>query len=458
MNIYPDGFLSTKEEKLVHHLLKTCEDSFAWDESEKGIFSGLQPKVIKILKEKQAAGVIELSNAAYQSQWFWVLKKDGKSLWIVHNLQPLNTVTIKDSAVPPTIEPYAESFAGCTCYSVLDLFVGFDQRKLHPDSRNLTTFQSPLGTFQLTRILMGYTNLQQVQHGDLTFILQDEIPHVTMPFIDDVPVRGPEKQYELPHGGYKMIPNNPGIQRFVWEHVHNVLRVVWRVKKAGGMFSGPKAKICVPEAVIPVSKVFLGQLALCRCSFGPDELEAMEKIKILVTQCPTIRPIDYNSDGKVILAVDSSHIAIGYILSQMGANNLRYLSRFGSITWNEQEHCYSQAKIKLFGLLCALKDVRIYIIAVKKLVVKTDTRYIKGMINNPDIQPNATINCWIAGILLFDFELRHIPARNHVLNYASIPQSEKATAKDQKIVDITNYLSTLGRLEGITNGEFAKFL
>jgi hypothetical protein len=34
------------------------------------------------------------------------------------------------------------------------------------------------------------------------------------------------------------------------------------------------------------------------------------------------------------------------------------------------------------------------------------------MLNNPDIQPNATINRWIAGILLFDFKLVHVPADN----------------------------------------------
>ena len=42
-----------------------------------------------------------------------------------------------------------------------------------------------------------------------------------------------------------------------------------------------------------------------------------------------------------------------------------------------------------------------------------DTKYIKGMINNPDLQPNATINRWIAGILLFHFELHHIFADRH---------------------------------------------
>ena len=35
------------------------------------------------------------------------------------------------------------------------------------------------------------------------------------------------------------------------------------------------------------------------------------------------------------------------------------------------------------------------------------------MLKNPDIQPNATINRWIAAILLFDFKLVHIPAEKH---------------------------------------------
>ena len=35
------------------------------------------------------------------------------------------------------------------------------------------------------------------------------------------------------------------------------------------------------------------------------------------------------------------------------------------------------------------------------------------MLNNPDIQPNAMINHWIAGILLFDFTLVHIPGASH---------------------------------------------
>jgi hypothetical protein len=50
---------------------------------------------------------------------------------------------------------------------------------------------------------------------------------------------------------------------------------------------------------------------------------------------------------------------------------------------------------------------------VKNLIIEVDTKYLKGMLNNPDIQPNATINRWIAGILLFDFKPAHIHVIHH---------------------------------------------
>ncbi len=176
-------------------------------------------------------------------RWFCVLKKDGEIS--AHCTRPpaLNAVAIKDAGLPPMVEQYAESFGGRGCYGMFDLFVGFDQRKLATISRDLTTFQTPLGTFRLTSIPMGYTNSMQIQHGDTTYLLQDEIPHITIPFVDDVPVKGPPTRYELPGGGYETIPENRGIRRFVWEHLGNVNRIIQRVKHAGGTFSGPQVHL-----------------------------------------------------------------------------------------------------------------------------------------------------------------------------------------------------------------------
>ena len=76
----------------------------------------------------------------------------------------------------------------------------------------------------------------------------------------------------------------------------------------------------------------------------------MEDLKLAVVSAPCLWPIDYHCDQWVILAVDSSCIATGFILLQLGANGKRYPSHFGSITWNKCESCYLQAKIEIYGL------------------------------------------------------------------------------------------------------------
>ena len=91
-----------------------------------------------------------------------MLKQDSKTLWLMHDLQPLNAVTIRDSLVPPFVEHLAESFGGYVVYGMMDLFAGYDQRPLHVDSRDMTMFNSPLGPHCLTTLPMGHTNAVQI--------------------------------------------------------------------------------------------------------------------------------------------------------------------------------------------------------------------------------------------------------------------------------------------------------
>jgi transposase InsO family protein len=488
---HPGDFLLPEERKLMHHFMMLFERGFAWDESQKGSFRedffpplkmpvvphvpwalknipippGIYKEVVRILRDKIAAGTYEPSSSSYRSRWFTVLKKNGK-LRIVHDLQPLNAITIRDSAVPPFTEQLAESFGGRGCYGLLDLFVGYDERPLHIDSRDLTTFPTPFGAYRLTSVPMGWSNAVPAFHTDVTFTLEPEIPHVTIPFLDDAGVKGPVTRYELPDGSYETIPENSGIRRFVWEHFQNLSRLVQRMIYVGCTWSGPKGILCVPEILIvghlctydgrradtsKIAKIakwgpcrslsevraFLGTAGLMRIfiknysaiarpltlltrkgiefEFGPEQIEAQECLKEAIITSPAIRAIDYESDADVYLSVDTSIIAIGYILSQAIPDkpNARYPSRFGSMLLNERETNYSQPKLELYGLFRSLRAARLWIIGVRNLIVEVDAKYIKGMLNNPDIQPNATINRWIAGILLFDFKLVHVPGVTH---------------------------------------------
>ena len=50
--------------------------------------------------------------------------------------------------------------------------------------------------------------------------------------------------------------------------------------------------------------------------FGEDQIAAMDDLKSALLQSPTLRAIDYEAEAPVILAVDTSRIAVGFHLCQ----------------------------------------------------------------------------------------------------------------------------------------------
>ena len=488
--VHEGDFLLPEERKLMHHFMMLQSYGFAWEDSERGRFRedffppidmpviphkpwvlknipippGLYPEVCKVIKTKLDAGVYEPSNSSYRSRWFCVLKKDGKSLRLVHSLEPLNEVTIQHSGVPPATEMLAAQFAGRACGGMFDLYVGYDERTLAESSRDLTTFQTPFGALRLVTLPMGWTNSVPIFHDDVTCILQPEIPEVTVPYIDDVPIKGPKSRYVLPDGSYERIPENPGIRRFVWEHFQNVNRVVQRMKYCNGTFSGYKSLLCAEEITVVghrctidgrmpetdrvgvidrwpacnnISEVrmFLGTVGVCRVfikdfaklagplnqllrkdipfEWGPEQDKSMADLKEALKNAVPLGNIDYESEGTVVLAVDTSYRAVGFYIYQEDAETTKKKTfiKFGSITLNEREARFSQPKRELFGLKRALEASEYLLIGCRKLVVETDAKYIHGMLNHPEMGPNATINRWIEKILMFHFELRHVAGK-----------------------------------------------
>ena len=114
------NFLWKEEIRLMDHFMCQQNKEFAWADSERGTFhldffppiefpvvahepyiersipihSEIYKEVCRIIKSKLEAGVYEPSNASYRTRWFCILKKDGKSLRIVHSLEPLNRIYV----------------------------------------------------------------------------------------------------------------------------------------------------------------------------------------------------------------------------------------------------------------------------------------------------------------------------------------------------------------------------
>ena len=229
--------LLPEERKLLRHIIALNERSIAFDENERGTFRqdyfsdykipylehepwmdknipippGYRDEILNLLREKIDAGVYEPTQSSYRSKWFCVKKKDNK-LRMVHDLQKLNSVTIRDTGVPPILDEFVESFAGKPIYSVLDMYWGFYARIMDPESRDLTAFQTPLGTLQIVSLPMGFTNSPAEFQACMMFILKEEVCNRKAGvFIDDVPINGPTTTYPDASGKPSTLTGNPGI-------------------------------------------------------------------------------------------------------------------------------------------------------------------------------------------------------------------------------------------------------
>jgi hypothetical protein len=482
--------LSKEEQDLFAAVLLNNEAALAWVEDEKGGFdprwipahkiplvphapwqeknhrmpARTRQQVMEFLKGKLRNGLYERSQSSYRSAFFPVEKKD-KGIRIVHDLQKLNEVTIRDAGVPPNMDEMTESLAGCAIYTGLDAFAGYDQLSLHVDSRDVTTFESPLGTLRLTKMPQGWTNAVASYQRVMSYIFQEELPDVVQVYIDDVTVKGPKTKYCDSNGQPRVLKENPHIRKFVYEHACSLNVVLHKMKKFGGTFSAKKLFLGVPEikmvgsvcsmegrrvAKSAVAKLdkwescrtrkevrsILGLLGVARMwipRFGDivrplveltrheektfvwtdKESKALATAKEAMKQCGVIRPINYDNIEKYppILAIDASQIACGVELAQMDEQGRRRPARYMSIYYNEVQQRYSQPKLELYGIYVGMRAARQWVHGCK-FILETDCSSVKQMINAPSF-PSASEARWCWYIQTNHFELRHVPGYKH---------------------------------------------
>ena len=107
-----------------------------------------------ILDSYLAAGLIQNSASPWSSPLVCVPKKSG-GIQITVNYQKLNKVTEIPQIAIPRVDEVLDTLGGGSIFSVFDLFSGFTQLTIHPDTIPLTAFCTPNGLYECLRIPQG---------------------------------------------------------------------------------------------------------------------------------------------------------------------------------------------------------------------------------------------------------------------------------------------------------------
>ena len=100
------------------------------------------------------AGLIQHSTSPWSSPLVCVPKKSG-GIHITVNYQKLSKVAEIPQIAIPRVDEVLDTLGGGSVFSVFDLFSGFTQLTIHPDTIPLTAFCTPNGLYEWLRMPQG---------------------------------------------------------------------------------------------------------------------------------------------------------------------------------------------------------------------------------------------------------------------------------------------------------------
>lgn len=444
-----------RKEVAPEQVIRTVEHQ-AWQEGSMRIPRGLTTQCIELLRARIKRGILEESHASYRNPWFLVSKKD-KGLRLINSATKLNGVTIRDAYLPPGADEFSEDFAMCKMLSLLDFFSGYDQITLAKESRDMTTFMTPLGLLRMCTLPQGATNSVAQFMRAITRILFDLVPIICRPYLDDICVRGPTSTYDEEE-------TEPGIRRWVLEHLTNLDKVLVNVELSGCTISARKSQFCQATAVIvgflcgtsgrrpeeakivkitewtrcdDITEVrsFLGIVGYYRAwieyfawialpltillrkdtrwVWGQEQGEALETLKDKVTTAPILISLSFeDGSGEIILMCDASLRGWGAVLMQI-IGGKRHPARFESGIWNNAESSYDATKRECRAVLYSIKRLKCHLYGIR-FTLETDALVLVHQLNGAaDDVPGALVTRWLSYILLFDFTVRYVPGKKN---------------------------------------------
>ncbi|KAL3685545.1 hypothetical protein R1sor_003567 [Riccia sorocarpa] len=361
-----------------------------WDLRPIPVPRALLPKLIELLKEKMSMGILEPSMALYSSRWFTVPKKSG-ALRFIQDLQPANRVTIRNMGAGPIVDEVVDEFAGRSIYSIGDLYSGYDQFQLAMESRDLTTMRTPLGLMRMCTLPQGATNSVAHMQNAMHKVLREFVPQVTIPFIDDIPMKGCAEEDKD-----ESVERSTGCMKFVGNHIRDVEKILQRLEEMHLTLSGVKSRFGVSEILVvghlcgsfgrrpnPVKveaitrmtdcgsitevRRFLGccifyRLSVPHYAHVADPLyallkkrrrfvwelehhEAMQRLKVILQSPPVLRRLSYDCGRPIIITVDTSPKTIGWAVGQDDEQGVRFASRFGANILSSRQRDYPQVNV-----------------------------------------------------------------------------------------------------------------
>jgi transposase InsO family protein len=388
--------------------------------------------VIKqMIQELLDARIIVESDSPYSSRIVLVPKKEnGFRMAVDYRL--LNEKTVKDRFPLPNIEYCLNKLAGCVVFITVDLFSGYYQIPIDPQSQRYTAFSTADNHFHFLRMPFGLVNGSAVFQRAINKLMRRIKEDGVLAYMDDIVLGGETEEavmvkfevllQQLQEVGFTI--NLKKSQFFVER-----LEFLGFEVSAEGVRPGNRKTRAVEEFPMPTStrnvQQFLGltgffrrfvkgycfiaaplsQLMRGEADFvwASEHRQAFDRLKRELVQRPLLMLYGNDLDMPIEVHTDASSIGLAGILLGRTNEGCRPISYFSRKT-SASEAKFSSYELEVLAVVASVERFRQYVLGRPFLVV-TDCVAVTQTFAKREMCPR--IARWLLKLQEYDVSFEH---------------------------------------------------
>jgi len=403
-----------------------------------------QLNVLKeLLDELLSKGFISHSNSPFSSPAFFVIDKEsssrGKSqLRLVVDYRILNSRIVLDEYPLPLTREVIDRMSRAKVYTKLDIRVGFNNIKVHKDSRKYLAFKTPLGLFEYNVMPMGLATAPSIFQRFMNSILSPHLGIFCYVYLDDIIIFSDDKDIHKTHVTkiFDILRDNQlhvKVGKCQWE-VEKVDFLGFTVEAGKGVrMSDDKVQAIKnwkrPNSIRDI-RAFAG-LALFYSKFIPHFADLMKPFYLMTKKGAVFSWNDtlqsafdivkshmrtdvflqgFDYEKEIIFETDASDVAYAGIISQTNSiGELQPVLMFSHTFSTEQENWPAHDK-ELYPIIQGFDKYRHFFQGSKfPIKVFSDHRALSKFMTTTDISRKDRHRRWAEFLSGYNFQIQYRP-------------------------------------------------
>ncbi|XP_043245887.1 uncharacterized protein K02A2.6-like isoform X1 [Amphibalanus amphitrite] len=396
------------------------------------------------------------------------------------DLKEVNKSIISSKHPLPDMQEMLDKLRGARVFSSLDMKSAFNQLMLHQESRDLTAFMTHEGLWRYKRCCFGLSSIpaafQKVMEAVLT-----GLPGV-MVYMDDIIVFGrdaPEHDVRLQQvlarlNAHRITLNEKkclfGVPTLDFLGLTvSAAGISVSVERTRGMteLTSPRTKADLQSALglfgfyarfVQGYSSLVEPLRAELRSSASHEFEWSEELELvfrrviaLITSSSALAMFDPTLP--TVVTTDASDVGLGGVLSQIHPEGERVVA-FASATLSSAQRKYCATEKEALAALWAIEHWHRYLFGIH-FTLRTDHQALLRLLTSRGVgRAGMRISRWASRLLVYDFEIRHVPGKCNVADGLSrLPAVGAEAAPDDEEQLVAEIAERVERLSAVSRGE-----